>query len=162
MVLLHFTTAQFQRLGLELAGFEIHRQANVRLQTNTKRFRSCCGISPEACSELFGDFQTTGMPAARIDGPKAVHILMALNWLTNHRKEAELACTFKMDKKTARGHIWRCTIAIAALKGVKITLAGLDDSDEVFILTVDGVHFRILERTGMMKQKKGMRIRNDS
>lgn len=143
-MIIRITAEQFETLGLELAGFTRAKIERTCQRTNRERFRTWYGISSQACSALFEDLQTTAVPGARINKARARNFLMTLNWLTNYRKEAELAGHFKMDEKTARKHIWTYTKAFQALKVVKITMSDLDDGG-VFILTVDGVHFRICE-----------------
>jgi hypothetical protein len=68
---------------------------------------------------------------------------VALNWLSTYKKEAEMAGFFQCDDKTLRKHIKKYVNAIAALKEEIIVWD--DGDDEIFLLSVDGVHFRINE-----------------
>jgi len=145
MVLLHLSAAQFVVIGLELAGFDLQRQVNTREKTNTERFMSWYGTSPESCSAIYTDFQTTTIEDARINKPNSYHFLMTLDWLKTYKTAPELAGIFRMDEKTARGHCWKHAKALQALKPAKITLSSLDNNPEILILTVDGVHFAIRE-----------------
>lgn len=140
-MIIRITAAQFETIGLELAGFTRARQERTIQRTNRERFRSWYGISPQACSALFEDLQAA---PARVAKANCRFFLMALNWLKNYRSEAELAGQFNMDEKTARKHIWMYARAFQALKPEKISMVGLDDGG-FYILTVDGVHFRIGE-----------------
>ncbi len=66
-----------------------------------------------------------------------------MNWLSSYKKESEMAGFFHSDDKTLRKHIKKYVDAIAALKEEKIIWD--DGDDEIFLLSVDGVHFRINE-----------------
>jgi len=135
---------QFLKLGLETVGFTAQRQRSTRAAKNVERFCGNCAIGPAACSAVFRDLQTTAIPEARIDKPNSICFLIALNWLATHKKEVEMAGIFDLDDDTLRNHIGKCVNAIAALKGEKIVW-DIDNNPETFLLSVDGVHFRINE-----------------
>ena len=124
-------------------GFEVKRQRRTSATKNVERFRTAYGIGPGACCAIFRDLQATKIPAARIQTPNKVYFLVAMNWLATYKKENEIAGFFKVDEKTARVHIRIFVEAIAALKNEKIIWD--DGGDEVFLLSVDGVHFNINE-----------------
>jgi hypothetical protein len=58
-------------------------------------------------------------------------------------RKAEMAGFFHSDDKTLRKHIKKYVNAIAALKEEKVVWD--DGDDEIFLLSVDSVHFRINE-----------------
>jgi len=143
MPLIALTPSQLLRYGLETVGFDVARQRRTRAATNIERFRAAYGVGPGACSAVYRDLQTTAIPAARIDKPNSFYFLVALNWLATYKKEAEMAGFFHCDDKTLRNHIKKYVDAIAALKEEKVIWD--DGGDEMFLLSVDGVHFRINE-----------------
>jgi len=143
-MVVHIPPTQFLKLGLETVGFTAQRQRSTWATKNVDRFRGNCVVGPAACSAVFQDLQTTAIPEARIDKPSAVHFLIALNWLASHKKEMEMAGFFTLDENTLRNHVQKCVNAIAALKGEKIAW-DIDDNPETFLISVDGVHFRVNE-----------------
>ena len=141
----HITAQQFLRRGLEAVGFDLPRQQRTKHTTNLTRFRAAFGVGPAACSAIFTDLQTTQIPAARIERPNSYFFLVAMNWLATYKKEAEMAGFFKADEKTLRDYIRRYVSAVAALKEQKIVWRDLNNVPKVFVLSVDGVHFRTYE-----------------
>jgi hypothetical protein len=144
MVQIHLLTcAQVLQFGLDLVGFDEARQRRTRAATNIERFRAAYGVGPGACSAVYHDLQTTSVSDARINRPSSFYFLVSLNWLSTYKKEAEMAGFFHSDDKTLRKHIKKYVNAIAALKEEKVVWD--DGDDEIFLLSVDGVHFRINE-----------------
>jgi len=137
------TPSQFLRIGLEHVGFERARQLRTRLPMNLQRFRSAFGVGPGAVAAAYRDIQITANPDARINKPNSFYFLVALNWLSTYKKEVEMSGFFHTDEKTLRKHIQFYVIKIAALKEEKIVWDNGDD--EVYLLSVDGVHFRTNE-----------------
>ena len=145
MVLIHLSAAQFLEVGLRLAGFDLQCQANTHEKTNMGCFKSWYVTSPESCSAIFSDFQMTTIEGAFICKPSSYHFLMTLNWLATYKTAPKLAGMYNMDEKTACNHCWKYAKALQALKPAKITLSSLNNNPEIFVLTVDGVHFAIHE-----------------
>jgi hypothetical protein len=139
------TSHQLLRLGLEAVGFDVPWQRRTNASVNLQRFRASFGAGPGACASIFSDLQTTAIADARITKPNSFYFLVAINWLATYKKEAEIAGYFKADEKTLRLHIKKYVNAIAALKLQKIAWQDLDDHDEIFAISVDGVHCRIYE-----------------
>jgi len=137
-------SSKLLRLGLEAIGYNDRRQDRAQYSTNVRRFRSAFGAGPLAISVIFRDLQTTSIPEARIDRPIASHLLVAMNWLTVYDNEDNMAGTFRCCENTLRNRIWKYVNAIAALKDQKIVW-DIDSDPETFLLSVDGVHFRIHE-----------------
>jgi hypothetical protein len=135
--------AQILQYGLEIVGFDVARQRRTRAADNIERFRAAYGVGPGACSAVYKDLQTTLVPDARINRPNIFFFLVSLNWLSTYKKEAEMAGFFHSDDKTLRKHIKKYVTAITALKEEKVVWD--DGDDEIFLLSVDGVHFRINE-----------------
>ena len=122
--------AAWLELGLEFVGFYERRQ-KVRYKTNLERFTSHYGASPETLQAIFNDFQTTDIDDAHIARPDPMLLLMATFWLRTYAKETQLAGTFKVDDKTAREYVRKYVKAIAALKGLKVSV-GAKKCDLVF------------------------------
>ena len=95
--------ADWCELGLQLVGFDKSRQTCYR--TNLERFVTHFGASPETHSLIFNDLQTTDIPEARAPNPDPLALLIATHWLKTYPKEAQIAGTFKVDKKTARKYV---------------------------------------------------------
>lgn len=146
MVFIRLNEAQFLALGLELVGFKRSRQQKTCEKTNYSRFRASFSCGPKACSKMFRDIQTTNIADARINEPDSHFFLVAVNWLATYKKETEMAGFFDTDEKTLRKHIRRYVTAFQALKAKKIRWHDFTQQDEIFILSVDGVHFRIREQ----------------
>jgi hypothetical protein len=119
-MVVHISAADFLAIGLDVAGFN-GRQANRSAKTNKRRFLGHYGVTPESCSKIFDDLQTTQIPEARISKPDVDNFLMGLCWLKTYPIEEESAGKFKVVEKTARKHVWKYVNAIAALKGQKVS-----------------------------------------
>ena len=73
-------------------------------------------------------------------------VLVALNWLFCYNTEHVLAGRWGLHEETIRDKVQGLTKKIAKLKSKKIQLdVGDFDDDEIFIFSVDGVHFTINE-----------------
>lgn len=118
--------------GLSLVGFEekLHGSSVV----NQRRFRAFYGVGPVAVAAICNDLPT-------IDRE---HILMALNFLKLYDTEHVNAGRWRMNEKDLR-QINRSTVkAIQSLKEKKVVWGDWDD-DEIFVVSVDGVHCRVRE-----------------
>jgi DDE superfamily endonuclease len=135
---------QFLQRGLLLVGFDLPWQERTSIMAkNVARFQASFGMGPGACASVFKDLQTTEFDEASINNPKSGYFLMALNWLATYKTEHEMAGFFRCDEMTARTHIGKFVNALAALEAKKIVWS--DGRDEVFLFSVDGVHFCINE-----------------
>jgi hypothetical protein len=121
MALLRLSKEEVEHIGLELAGFDVHRQARTCAATNRERFQGSYGVSPKTLSVIFLDLQTTEIAKARIDRPNIRNFLMTLNWFKAYKTESQLAGHFGIDEKTARKHIWEYARRIQQLKGQKVS-----------------------------------------
>jgi hypothetical protein len=116
MVVIVATPAEILQLGLQVVGISMVG----RHETNMERFMAHFGTSPESCSAIFVDLQTTQNATARIAKPDILYFFVALNWLKTYRTEAQTAGTFKLDEKTVRKYVWNYVWAIQALKDQKV------------------------------------------
>lgn len=144
MVLLHISADRFLFLGLELMGFR-PKEPIARTKQNLARFLGCFGTTPEAASAIFSDLQTTTIEKAVVEGINFKHFMMTLNWLKSYKIEHELAAAFHLHEDTVRKWTWFYTRKIQALKEVKIRWDVLENAPETYLITDDGVHFRVGE-----------------
>jgi hypothetical protein len=79
----HVSAADFLVIGLDVAGFH-GRQANRSAKINNRRFVGHYGVTPESCSKIFDDLQTTQIAEARISKPDVDDFLMGLCWLKTY------------------------------------------------------------------------------
>ena len=136
--------SQFLQLGLELMGYDLARQRRVRSAENLARFRCNYGVGPGAIRATYHQLQETEIAEAKIDKPNSFYFLIAINWLFVYKKEKQMAGIFRTDEDTLQQHIQKYVDAISPLKGDKIKF-DVNLNPETFLLSVDGVHFRIHE-----------------
>jgi hypothetical protein len=122
--------------GLSLVGFPSSRQ-KVRHSLNVERFRSFYGVGPKAATAILKDLEKKAEM-------EISHFFMTLNWLRLYDTEHVLSGRWGLSEETIRNQIKSMSEAIQSLKERKIVWGDFDD-DEVFIITVDGVHCRINE-----------------
>jgi hypothetical protein len=121
------------RLGLSLVGFDEQRQ-KVSDELNLDRFHAFFGIGPKAVAALYNDLESADPH----------HLLLAISWLKLYDTEHVLAGRWRMCEKTIRAHTKDYAARIQAMKETKVVWGGFD-FDEIFIVSVDGVHCRIQE-----------------
>ena len=125
------------------------------MEANNKQFRRHYGSSPSDLATMWYDLTTTNIPAAKLNekenSEKGFKMFMVAHFFlwTYPKNSSLLASRFGMCERVSRGApLWKWIMKIAALKEKKIKWDGrLDDIDtEVFILSVDGIDFRIWEK----------------
>jgi hypothetical protein len=122
------------KLGLKLVGFDKDRQGSESI--NLRRFRAFFGIGPRAVASLYNDIKHQRIQANRL--------LMALNFLKLYDSEHVLAGRWQINEKTLR-EINRDTVkAIQGQKNKKVVWGDWENED-IFIISVDGVHCRVQE-----------------
>ena len=122
-------------LGLKLVGFDENR--NGSRDVMMRRFRAFFGIGPKAFCSMYNDLSSR-------DRMEASNLFMALNWLRIYDNEHVLAGRWMLDEKTIRTRVRKTVTAIQGLKDIKIKWEEYDD-DEMWVVSVDGVHCRIQE-----------------
>jgi hypothetical protein len=123
-------------LGLTLVGFPQCRQ-DVSDDLNNRRFRAFFGIGPIALAAMFSDI-------ANISPADTIKFLMTINWLKLYDTEHVMAGRWALREETVRKITREYTEKIQQLKATKVQMGGFED-DEIFIISVDGVHCRIQE-----------------
>lgn len=131
--------------GLEIAGLGVPHQRRLCEATRLRLFKDNFGVGPKALANAFRDLATTAIPAARIENPNMYWLLVSMYWLKAYQTEGQNYTKFGRDKETMRDQIRKYVNALAALKELKIVWKDLNEIDEAFVLSVDGVHFRIKE-----------------
>jgi hypothetical protein len=124
-------------LGLTLVGFSAFRQ-QVSYAKNIRRFRAFYGVSPRALKALYADLFNL------IPDIDATVFFTTINWLKLYDTEHVLSGRWGLNEETIRLRIRDYVARIQDLKEIKVQW-GEFDNDEVFIISVDGVHCRIQE-----------------
>jgi DDE superfamily endonuclease len=122
-------------LGLSLVGFDRNRQ-EVGDKLNERRFRAFYGVGASALLAMYNDLSP--------NPPELTRFLMTINWLKLYDTEHVLSGRWDLHENTIRPALKNCSESIQSLKGTKVVW-GTFDEDEVFLITVDGVHCRIRE-----------------
>lgn len=105
-----------------------------------ERFKAFYCVGPRTIQEILIDLKE--------DHPAIIEkeVLMTLNWLALYDTEHVLAGRWGLHEETIRDKVQGLTKKIAKLKSKKIRLDFGDfDDDEIYIFSVDGVHFTINE-----------------
>jgi hypothetical protein len=162
-------------LGLDFGGYGIDRRASInKLATKVAYFVSFYGHAPATFVPLFDDLCNSEAALDVLQRPPVLsEVLMMANWFKEGLTFNSLGGKFKMNPNTATKKCWKYAEAVAAMYAEKVrtfavlvppmhhddkTLKVLFDflflfqimfgpfpAGKVFILTVDGTHFRIKE-----------------
>ena len=147
--MLRFTTFQIFCYGLRQTGREFTKASlDEATKHDKRRFQSAYGLTPEAIKAIFDDLHDLDIGhESCIRHPNIKFLFMTLNWWKEYRTEENMAGKWKMSEKTFEKHVWAYTKAIQAIAKHKIKWPFDGDNlpKEVFVLSVDGVHFKILE-----------------
>lgn len=127
------TSENLMACALSKVGFD-HKRQHVRHALNLERFNAFFGVGPRALASLFND----------LDDANEDDFLMTLNWLKLYDTEHVLSGRWGLHEETIRQKVKKYASMIAALHKTKIRFDGFDD-DEIYIVSIDGVHCRIRE-----------------
>jgi hypothetical protein len=154
------TTDEVLQRGLELVGFNQKRQASVRRKKNRSRFRTHYTAEPNVVAVLLVRLQTTDNAAARISFDKVgvnktvSYFFAAIHLLAKYPTKEEAEGVFKWSDRMWSSWTWDIVKKISKLKPEIIIWPSWwgdlnsDSNDEaIFIISVDGAHFRIEEPT---------------
>lgn len=151
-----FVVAQFEKsvdaldgdyilkIGLQFVGFDDRRQ-KVRNDLNMKRFRAHYGCGPKGLAALYKDLINS--QHNNVDSFNLRDFLMAFNWLKLYDTQHVLAGRWGLYEETISVKLLDYTKAIQGLKEEKIKWGDFHH-EEVFVISIDGVHFRIFEPRG--------------
>ena len=135
-------------LALKLAGFTAESIEKASEKTNKRRLKDFCGVSPKTICDVFEDIQDASLKGDRISNPNPAHLIYALYFLKKYPTAHEfVGRTCDGTEKTVLKRAWRYINALQALKEKKIQwiFGNGSNHNEFFVLSVDGVHFRVHE-----------------
>ena len=146
--LVEYTEDAIILMGLQMMGYKEERN-RVAKSTKLRRFRSGFGSDPNVIAKIFRDLQLAKSRKARIKGKRVCmwRFLVAVNFLKVYDTEEQRAGNCKLSEKSVRKWSWYYVKKICALKKEKIVWPKNIREGEgiVFVCTVDGAHFRVLE-----------------
>jgi hypothetical protein len=121
----------------------------VKRETSNDRFRSAYGADPHVYAQLWEDLQTTDIPEARLEPAdrSLKYFFMTLNFLSRYTKEKDSESRFQMSDNYVRYYKWLYIGKILALKEVVIKWPEDIHDDDIWVVSVDGTHFRTQEPT---------------
>ena len=132
--------------GLTFCGFDTKRQGTYQKDTTEGRFRALYGTSSLAAAKLHRDLHQLD-EAYRIGKFKLKYFFMTLYWLKAYPTYIHFEA-FWSTRFTSIGDVLKTYVkAIQQLKDLKIQWfeEGELDDDDIFIISVDGVHCRVRE-----------------
>jgi hypothetical protein len=128
------------KYGLLISGYTAASLSRTGMNTKKDRFRSQFGIDPAAVVACLKDLEVEGMAP----GPLLKEFFMALNWLRQYPTSRKLGLDWNLYEDIAASKAQRWMKAIAHLRDAKVVFEGFDEN-ETWLLSVDGVHFKIHE-----------------
>ena len=128
--------------GLSLCGFSESRQTRVKVERNEDRFRGNFGVSSLAISKLVTDL----LDGNNIRGFNLRYFFLTLFWLKAYPTYVQIEGPWNLLPETIGPKIKEYARCIQLLKEKKIKWFEDDEiADDIFIITVDGVHCRVQE-----------------
>jgi hypothetical protein len=133
--------------GLECVHFEKNRQQRVQRSRNIERFRCNYGVSPLAISKVIIDLQTLLDEVHRIKKFDIHYLFLTLFWFRSYLKYPQIEGPWKVCPQTIGEKIIIYAEAIQRLKKHKVKWFedGDYDDEEIFLVSVDGIHCRTFE-----------------
>ena len=116
-------------------------------ETNNNRFRGHYGADPHVIAALWVDLQTTSIIKARLDPAKRDinGLFVALHFLKRYPKEIEAETLWKRNPNKNRSDVWYYINLIRELKAEKIGWPSHNFGGDIWVMSVDGTHFRTQE-----------------
>ena len=128
--------------GLFFCGFTEKRQAKVKHQRNEDRFRGNYGVSLLATSRVVADL----LDADVIKKFNLRYFFLTLFWLKSYPTYLQIEGPWNLSTETIAPKVKEYALAIQQLKAKKIKWFSDEEiNDDIFILSVDGVHCRVQE-----------------
>ena len=140
-----YTAREMLDIGLKLLRWEDHQLARVQHETRVTRYIGHFGAGPGVLAQLWEDLQTTSLEEARVNtSRRCVRIFhSALHFMCRYPTEIERETTWNnichIDK--LRVENWYHVEKICALLPVKAGWPADNFGDDVWVMSVDGVHF---------------------
>jgi hypothetical protein len=120
--------------GLLCAGFDLNRQKRVKIEKNLERFRAFYGVGPIATAKLMSDLKQKYGDINYRD------CLMGMNWLKLYLTSPVMEGLWKKCDKNISKVVKEYVSRIQSLKHYKIRMPDFH-SDEIYLISVDGIHF---------------------
>ena len=141
------TPERVQYLGLLLVGYKKRKLKRSSGKVNYKRFIGFFGLSPVTVAQVYHDMQTTGIEEAKIQGGRLDlrYLLMGINYLWKYPTGHDMEARFGYCRYWSSEKIWDAIKRLRALKHDKIKWEEDLCRDDVWVLTVDGIHCWIKE-----------------
>jgi len=142
-----YTPHEMLVLGLGFQGFSENQVYRVKDETSQTRLRSHYGLNSVGCAQLWEDLQTTPCLEARIN-PKKRCIKMffqSLHFLRCYPTEDQRDGKW-FSKRKNRDDGWYYVERIGALKRLKLSWPLDNFGDDIWVMSVDGVHFKTYEK----------------
>ncbi|CAJ1928922.1 unnamed protein product [Cylindrotheca closterium] len=121
------TPERIQYLGLKLVGYKRKRLQKSTARVNFERFKGFFGLSPVTAAEIYHDMQTTDIEEAK------------------YPTERDMEARFGFSMYWPRNVAWESIERLRALKHKKIKWEEDLCTDDIWVLTVDGIHCWIQE-----------------
>ena len=163
------TGAEILEHGLLLLGWtveQLNRKSKKRHEKQAAWFQAEFGASHHVVAQIFGDLQTTEIPAAQIHCATKLdldHLLFALHFLKVYPTEDQRQNRWHFSDRYLRDNGWDMLLRIQALKATKIKWpTAAEIGDNIWIGTVDGTHIRTQEPTHpeLPKDKQAFSYKN--
>ena len=142
-----FAPSEFMDVGLRLVNYTTRRIKRAKTKRNIERFIGHFGASPATVAKIWEDLQTTSIDEARVP-PSMLnmdHYLMALHHLKRYPTDLEREAIFDVDGMRGRQRVWYYVGKIRQLKKEKIVWPADNFGSDLWVISVDGVHFWIEE-----------------
>ena len=138
-----YTSDDMLRKGLQLAGVKDRAFAKRSKESLVKTFLDRYGCNHVVTAQIWEDLQRTDVDEAYLpikDRDKVDYFFMSLHFLKRYPVESERALHYKCHQDTCRDWSWYFITKIQALKKEKITWPADNFGQDIWVITVDGVH----------------------
>jgi len=140
--------------GLKALKYSKRRINRCKDSTNQGRLRNAHGLNSVALAQLWEDLQTTSIEEARLD-PNQRDLLMffiSLNFLKKYRTEKDQDEHWQISDRKTRDNNWHYVKKIAALRSWKIKWPDDNFGNDIWVMSVDGVHIKSYEKRSNEKK----------
>lgn len=141
------TPERLQYLGLRLVGYKKRRLQRSTQRVNFKRFLGFFGLSPVSVTEVYHDMQKLGIEEARMEGSRLDlrNLLITLHYLLKYPTYVDMEGRFGFSKFWSSKLVWETIAKVRALKHDKIVWEEDLCENDIWVLSVDGIHCWVKE-----------------
>ena len=142
-----YTPNEIMKLGLRQF-YTVKRIKRAKTKVNIERFVFWYGAEPKVAAQIFEDLQRLDKEDEAYlppDDSNIMHFLMSLHHLKRYPKEMEREALFDIAHCTGRDLVWFYLEKVQGLKKVKIFWPDHNYWDDIWVITVDGIHCWINE-----------------